>query len=175
MELKELTDKTLKLFKATTTNMLLEKIYKVCINNETDIYNKFKELVDNDLETDYLQKIFQYYEADRENKGQDYTPKCLSKLVAKLSQDVHESECLDLCAGSGTLTIQKWITNNNLKFVCKEYDSKVIPCLLFNLSIRNIEGTVEQIDVLQNETLNKYKIIKGEEFGKVVIDNENMC
>ena len=51
--------------------------------------------------------IFQYYFADRKEKMQDYTPKSLAVAVAELSKTENEKICLDLCAGSGALTIQK--------------------------------------------------------------------
>lgn len=168
MELKELTDKTLEIFKVKNTKELKEKIYDACIKNKILYFKKFKELV-KDLSVDWLQKIYQYYEADRENKGQDYTPKSLAKLVSKLSQIKNEEKCLDMCAGSGALTIQKWNDNNNLKFELEEFDENVIPFLLFNMMLRNIECEVKQKDVLQDETYHIYKINKGEEFGKLEV------
>ena len=67
-----------------------------------------------DLTIDYMQMIFQYYFADRKEKMQDYTPKSLAVAVAELSKTKDEKICLDLCAGSGALTIQKWNENNDL-------------------------------------------------------------
>lgn len=168
MELKELTEKTLEIFEVKNTKELKEKLYDVCIKNKILYFKKFKELV-KDLSVDWLQKIYQYYEADRENKGQDYTPKSLSKLVSKLSQIENEEKCLDMCAGSGALTIQKWNNNNNLKFELEEFDENVIPFLLFNMMLRNIECEVKQKDVLQDETYHIYKINKGEEFGELEV------
>ena len=64
-------------------------------------------------------------------------------------------------SGSGALTIQKWNENNDLKFICKEYDSRVIPFLLFNLAIRNIDAEVIHCDVLSDEIQN-YRTQKGD-------------
>ena len=168
MELKQLTEETFKIFDVNSTKELKNRLFEVCKKNETQYLKKFKELV-KDLSIDWLQKIFQYYEADRENKGQDYTPKCLAKLVSKLSQVDGKEECLDMCAGSGALTIQKWNDNNNLKFELEEFDENVIPFLLFNMMLRNIEYEVKQKDVLQDETYHIYKINKGEEFGELEV------
>ena len=63
-----------------------------------------------------MQKIFQYYLADRKVKMQDYTPVSLAKFVGKLVRTENEHTVYDLCAGSGALTIQKWNLNNELKF-----------------------------------------------------------
>ena len=120
-----------------------------------------------DLTIDYMQMIFQYYFADRKEKMQDYTPKSLAVAVAELSKTKDEKICLDLCAGSGALTIQKWNENNDLKFICKEYDSRVIPFLLFNLAIRNIDAEVIHCDVLSDENFKTYRTQKGDRFATV--------
>lgn len=108
-----------------------------------------------------MQMIFQYYFADRKEKMQDYTPKSLAVAVAELSKNKDEKICLDLCAGSGALTIQKWSKNNDLKFICKEYDNRVIPFLLFNLAIRNIDAEVIHCDVLSDEIFRTYRTQKA--------------
>ena len=97
---------------------------------------------------------------------QDYTPTSLAKFISKLSEN-NEDTVLDMCAGSGALTIQKWNENKDLKFICEEFDENVIPFLLFNLAIRNIDATVIQKDVLEDKEFKKYKIIKGKEFATV--------
>ena len=168
MELKQLTEETFKIFDVNSTKELKNKLFEVCKKNETQYLKKFKELV-KDLSIDWLQKIFQYYEADRENKGQDYTPKCLAKLVSKLSQVDGKEECLDMCCGSGALTIQKWLENPKMKFKLEEFDENIIPFLIFNMMLRNIECEVKQKDVLQDETYHIYKINKGEEFGELEV------
>lgn len=63
-----------------------------------------------------MQMIFQYYFADRKEKMQDYTPKSLAGSSCRVIKTKDEKICLDLCAGSGALTIQKWNENNDLKF-----------------------------------------------------------
>lgn len=166
MELKELTEKMLILFEIEQIEDLREAILKCVTSNNFEKYKQFVEIV-KDLTVDWLQMIFQYNYADRKEKSQDYTPKTLSKLVSELSKQDNESTVLDMCAGSGALTIQKWNTNKNLKFICKEFDENVIPFLLFNLAVRNIDSCVMQHDVLREETKNAYKITPSETFGIV--------
>lgn len=166
MELKELVEETLKIFNVSEVSELSDKLKEICICNDIKYFSEFKNLV-KDLHIDWLQKIFQYYEADRKTKGQDYTPSCLSKLVANLSITDNEDIVYDMCAGSGALTIQKWSLNPNLKFVCKEFDERVIPFLLFNLALRNIEAEVIRADVLQNKEYEKYCLFKGKEFSVI--------
>lgn len=166
MELKELSEKTLEIFDVSKISDLENALWNAININNFLIYQKFVDLVE-DLSVDWLQMIFQYYEADRKDKKQDYTPKTLAETVAKLSEHQGEKTVLDMCAGSGALTIQKWKINHNLKFICMEADKKVIPYLIFNLAIRNINATVLYADVLSNEIFGAFSLRKGERFSTV--------
>lgn len=166
MELKELVDKTLEIFGASDIQELRDKIFEACKNNNELIFKSFKELVC-DLNVDWLQKIFQYYEADRKDKKQDYTPKCLAEFCGRLAGE--SDVVVDMCAGSGALTIQKWVLNNNQKFELYEFDENVIPYLLFNMMLRNIDCSVYHSDVLQDEIFHEYRIKKGAEFGSLEV------
>ncbi len=136
------------------------------MNHDVDKLRRFKEIINDDLSVDWLQKIFQYYEADRKEKMQDYTPITLAKFVGKLAK---HKDIIDMCAGSGALTIQKWNLDHDCKFILYEFDENVIPYLLFNLTIRNIEAEVFQMDVLSQDVFREYKLIKSEEFSKVEV------
>lgn len=83
MELAELTSKTLKIFEISEVDDLSEAIMNSVFENRQKL-KLFKELVRN-LEIDWLQKIWQYYLADRDNLKQDYTPTSLAKLVSHLT------------------------------------------------------------------------------------------
>ena len=129
MELKELTEKVLVLFNSKNTTELIKKLPSYW--NDNDVKAKFKSLV-GDLSVDWLQKIFQYYEADRKEKKQDYTPTTLAKLMATLALRGGEDHITDMCAGSGALTIQCWndISNSFYKLqkggvvICHEQETK---------------------------------------------------
>ncbi len=161
MELKELTEK----FKAIFGEL---EDFNLELLTESNC-SEYLELINNDLETDYLQKIWQFFMADRENKKQDFTPKSLGKLISELTKSTVEEWVYDMCSGSGALTIQKWCSNKNLKFVCEELDENLIPFLLFNLKIRNIEGYVINGNVLTGERKTVYKLTKGEKFSEIEI------
>lgn len=170
MELKELTEKVLALFQAKSTGELIKKLPEYW--NDDNTKNKFAELV-GDLSVDWLQKIFQYYEADRKDKKQDYTPTTLAKLMATIALRNNENHITDMCAGSGALTIQCWNINHDIEAECLEFDEKVIPILLFNLAVRNIKAKVYQMDVLQQEVTNSWQVVTGDEFGKVIENGDN--
>ena len=162
MELKELSEKAKSLFGAENIEALPERILDTVQNNGEKKYEEFCNLV-KDLSVDWLQMIYQYYLADRKEKMQDYTPKSLALFMGKLIGDA--DTITDLCAGSGALTIQKWCMNHGQKFELYEFDENVIPFLLFNMAIRNIECTVYHSDVLQQEVFHTYKIIRGKKYG----------
>lgn len=164
MELKELTDRTLELFGVDNADdlgsALLESV------SDTDKLKAFYDLVGGDLSVDWMQKIYQYYLADRKEKKQDYTPASLAQFMGLLAGD--SEEIVDMCAGSGALIIQKWRQNHDTRFTALEIDENVIPFLLFNMVLRNITCKVYQMDALSGEeSVRAWKITKGEEFGNI--------
>ena len=167
MELKELTAKICDLFGCVSIETFPDKIALALLSQNPILYfDRYKELCP-DLTVDWLQRVYQFYHADRENKKQDYTPISLAKLVSYLSCMPGEKVVYDCCCGSGALTIQKWCVNPDLKFVCEELDERVIPILLFNLCIRNIEATVVNKDILTGDIINSYTVIRGSVYGTV--------
>lgn len=164
MELKELTEKMMALFKSESVEALADKVLIAVKNNDENVYEKFCDLVQ-DLSTDWLQMIFQYYHANRKEKMQDYTPKSLAVFIGRLVEKA--DTVVDMCAGSGALTIQKWNMNHEQKFELYELDEKVFPFLLFNKAVRNINCTVYHADVLQDEIFHVYTVSKGDKYGEV--------
>lgn len=167
MELQELTLKICDLFGCISIDTLPDKVmFALCSPNPIIYFDKYKELCP-DLTVDFLQRVYQFYHADRKEKKQDYTPVSLAKLVSSLSYMPGEKLVYDCCCGSGALTIQKWSANPDLKFVCEELDERVIPILLFNLCIRNIEATVINKNILTGEIISSYKTVKGAIYASV--------
>lgn len=163
MELKELCEKTKEIFKISDISELSDRLFEICINNKYEYMEQFVNVVE-DLSVDWMQKIFQYYEADRKEKMQDYTPKTLADFCGRLVGE--DTEIIDMCAGSGSLTIQKWNSNNDIYFRLYEFDEKVIPYLIFNMMIRNIKCKIYHSDVLQDDIFHTYEIKKGKKFGE---------
>ena len=163
MELSEIKEKFLKILGIADVYQMPQRLMEVVISNETDTYERVVQEV-GDMTNDWLQKIFQYYHADRKEKMQDYTPKSLAMFIGKLTGKA--DVVVDLCTGSGALTIQTWNMNHEQKFELYEFDENVIPFLLFNMAVRNIECTVYHSDVLQQEIFHIYRISKGEVFGE---------
>lgn len=163
IELKELYEKVMDVFQITEIEELGGAIM-AHINDER-VMDAFFQIVEGNLSKDWLKMIYQYYLADRKDKKQDFTPENIASFMGELAGDA--DVIVDLCAGSGALTIQRWNRNHDQEFELYEIDENVIPYLLFNLAVRNIKSTVYLCDVLQNETKKTWKIRKGEKYGKV--------
>lgn len=166
MELSELTEKVQAAFEITDIGKLSETLLGIVLTDDTSKYELFENLVKT-LDVDWLQMIYQYWLADRENKKQDYTPKSLALFLAKMITPEYGT-VVDMCAGSGALTIQAWAENPNLEFECIEFDENVIPILLFNLAVRNIKATVRHQDVLSEDLFVVYTVEPREKYGKVM-------
>ena len=164
IELKELTDSVIELFGITSPDKLGECLFSACA--DTDKLDSFCELIGNNLNVDWLQKIYQYYLADRDEKKQDYTPVSIARFMGLLAGD--SEEVVDLCAGSGALIIQKWVQNPNAKFIAIEFDENVIPFLIFNLVLRNIRCDVFHMNALTDDgPMDKWRIARGEKYGYI--------
>ena len=135
-------------------------------DRKNDILSQYVDMVDGDLETDNLQKIFQYYHADRKEKCQDFTPKSIAKLCAAETV-TNGGVVYDLCAGSGALTIQKWAQDPDKIFICEELDERVIPLLLFNMAVRNMSGYVINRNALTLKCAVCYRLKSGERFSDI--------
>lgn len=166
MELSKLRDKLLDIFDIDDIEKLPNALMSCVSNNNAAQMSDFCTALDDDLKSDWLQMVYQYYHADRQDKKQDYTPRCLAQFLSRLIGD--STETIDMCAGSGALTIQRWQECPDTQFTLYEIDGNVIPFLLFNLAVRNITATVYQGDVLQGENTRGWKTERGERFGRVI-------
>lgn len=165
MELYEFKNKVLELLNVKIEE-LSDALMAKALSDDYCFFDNLKSLHDN-LATDHLQPIFQYYMADRKEKMQDYTPSCLGDLIARLNHIEQARGCYDMCAGSGSLTIQAWNINPGCVFYCEEYDERVIPFLLCNLKLRNIHGYVIHGDVLSKERFKAWRLAKGKVYSSV--------
>ena len=163
MELLEFKNKIFELLNVTKTSEIGNALLDVVLKPNVYIFDGYKKL--DDGSKDWLQSLWQYYEADRTEKKQDYTPKSLCKLVSALAGNCET--VYDCCGGSGALTVQM-LKDNKAKFVCvEELDEKVIPFLLFNLCLHKVNGYVLNGDVLTRKFLKIYKLSADERYSKV--------
>lgn len=107
--------------------------------------------------TDWIQAVYQYNQADRDNLKQDYTPPSLSKLLAKMIKGEPET-VYDVCSGSGSLTLQIHKQYPNAQYILHELDDNVIPYLLLNLALNDVNATVINGDVLNGDIFKVYHV-----------------
>lgn len=164
MELLSFKIKIFELLGIENTEEIGEKRLDVVLNSKTEAFDSFKEIAD-DLK-DWFQALWQYYEADRSFKKQDFTPKSLCKLVSAL---VGECKSIyDCCGGSGALTLQNLKDKSIEEVYIEELDSRVVPFLLFNLCLHNASGTVVNGNALTGEKHKTYRLSKGKKYSVAV-------
>lgn len=140
---------------------------KEILGNEKDKNNLFEKFIkiENDLSYDWFLNYYQSEHSDRKGKGQDFTPGEVAEITSKILGSKESN--LDICSGVGGLTIKRWLDDPNQKFFCEEFSDRAIPFLLFNLSIRNIEGIVRHGDSLTREFKAIYKLTQGDKFSSI--------
>ena len=144
-----------RLFECKEGFELPDKIIDLYINNRQKLYNIANELSEgidlNDKDSDLFLEYFQTEHSDRKALKQDYTPGEISKLIYKLVK--RDGLVLDLCAGTGSLSIPWLIDGNSNERIMefREYSKRATAFLLLNLIIRKANATVRQMDVLTEE------------------------
>ena len=131
-----------------------------------ELFDKWLE-ENSDIEHDTLSDYFQGNQVDRKVLMQDFTPQSIIDIIAGVVTNV--DHVIDICAGTGGLTIGVWKNNKDAIFECEELATSTIPFLLFNLAIRNIQGEVRQKDVLNNKVECCWKLSKGQKYSKIEV------
>ncbi len=160
MELSQLRDELMNTTGVSDIKEIGEKFLEYCTQNDFEMIEKVDKTLP-DHKTDWLQKIFQYYLADREEKKQDFTPPSLGILIDRLAGE--DLDVIDLCSGTGSIMIQSWNRNPKNEFTCFELDEAVIPFLLMNGVIRNIKAKIIHGDALSGEVFKTYYLEPQEE------------
>lgn len=163
IELLEFKNKIFELLNVTKTSEIGNALLDVVLKPNFYIFDEYKKL--DHGSKDWLQALWQYYEADRAEKKQDFTPKSLCKLVSALAGNCET--IYDCCGGSGALTLQNLKDKAISNVYIEELDKNVIPFLLFNLSLHNANGYVVNGDVLKQEKHKIYKLSSGEKYSTV--------
>lgn len=112
-----------------------------------------------DLNRDVLRDYFQECQAQRSTLKQDYTPESICRILAEIAGT--QDTIADLCAGTGSLTLEAWKKSPEAIFYCYELSSASIPFLLFNLALRKISAFVIHGDLLTEEVKTVYRIENG--------------
>lgn len=150
----------------TESFQLPEKLMSLLLSSEKNkILKQFNDL-ESDMSFDWFTNYFQEEHSNRNAMMQDFTPKELAQLLPKLHPSGY-SKVLDICSGTGGLTIGVWNYNHDAEFYCEELSERAFPLLLFNLSVRNISGYAVNKNVLSGEVLHIYRLTAGEEYSEI--------
>lgn len=117
------------------------------------------------LQNDLFRDYFQEEQSNRKTLKQDYTPNCICELLSKLQPK--GQKILDICSGTGSLSISSHKSQNESFFQCEELSRNALPFLLTNLAIRNFSALVLQKDVLKNQIINIFQLIPGDKFSDI--------
>lgn len=128
------------------------------------MFKSFLE-IDWHLDRDWFHAYFEEEHANKKKFAQDFTPDSISKLLSALLGP--SSKNMDVAAGTGSLTIQKWNQDclsmspfdykpSMFFYQCEELSDRAMPFLLFNLMIRGMNATVLHGDSLSREVKQVY-------------------
>ena len=170
MELKDKFKLLLQMFDSREGEHFSDTIQRILNSPDRNTYfDKYLEVFD-DLGKDELRSCWQFWFSDRVKLKQDFTPEPLANLCAHLLTIFTGQTLYDCCAGSGALTIAVWNVRKDILVQCVELDESVIPLLLFNIAIRNIEGVVINGNALTGASFQSWGLIKGEKYATIMQD-----
>ena len=148
-----------------------ERVMEIISNKDMtkEVFQNFLPEFDYDLSYEWFNGYFEDEHADRKNKKQDFTPTCVSRLIAELNGDEPQYGIIyEPAAGTGSTVIAHWYTEcrkhrfpwdynpGNYLYFCEELSDRTIPFLLFNLLIRGINAVVVHGDCLTREAKEVY-------------------
>lgn len=135
------------------------------LGNPSDMFDAFLA-IEPDTSFDWFTNYFQEQHSNREAMMQDFTPAELTQLLPELAS-VQYSSCLDVCAGTGGLSIPVLTKNPSCEMYAIELSKRALPLLLFNLMIRNASGYVLNGDVLTDTYETIYRLERGERYSTI--------
>lgn len=129
-----------------------------------DLFQRFLN-IESDLSYEWFHSYFEDEHSDRKNKKQDFTPDSVSKLCALLAGK--SDHYFEAAVGTGGMMIQAWNLDSNRYFVVEELSDRSIPFLLFNMSIRGMNGTVRHGDSLEQNFKAIYYLKSDGNFSRI--------
>lgn len=143
------------------------KLLKLMLDPEKreETFHQFLELETN-MSYEWFQEAYEAEHAERKNKGQDFTPQSVGKLLSRmLGADPHHY--YEVACGNGGILIQAWHAHrmqfgiggyNPMSFwyQVEELSDRSLPFLLFNMAIRGMNGAILHGDSLTREFKDVY-------------------
>ena len=164
----EVIDKIKTLLQVDPLHDIYSRINEAVLSgNLSEVLERYTEITKADPERDWIQNMFMFSGADSAGLGQDYTPAALSKIMAGVSNYEDAETVLDVCCGTGSLTLQLHKKHPGLHFTMQECDARVVSLLLFNMALNNVYADVLHMDIITGQIFAIYEIRPGEKFGPV--------
>lgn len=162
------TEKINELLSITESYQAPARMLELMLDNEkrAHTFNEFLE-VEWRLGYEWFQSYFENEHSDRKVKKQDFTPNSVSQLLTRLTQDTRIY--FEATAGTGGILIQHW-HNQRMQISPIRYDprefwyqveelsDRAVPFLIFNMSIRGMNGVVLHGDSLERTFKDVYFI-----------------
>ena len=164
----EVVDRIKELLRVDPLHDIYSRINETVLSeNLSKILEKYTEIIKADPERDWIQNMFMFSGADSAGLGQDYTPEALSKIMAGVSDYEDAETVLDVCCGTGSLTLQLHKKHPGLHFTMQECDARVVSLLLFNMALNNVYADILHMDIITGQIFAIYEVRPGERFGTV--------
>ena len=164
----EVVDKIKTLLQVDPLHDIYSRINEAVLSeNLSEILDKYTDIIKADPERDWIQNMFMFSGADSAGLGQDYTPAALSKIMAGVSDYEDAETVLDVCCGTGSLTLQLHKKHHGLHFTMQECDARVVSLLLFNMALNNVYADILHMDIITGQIFAIYEVRPGERFGAV--------
>lgn len=130
------------------------------------IFNQFLEH-EYDMSYEWFQQYYESEHAERKSKAQDFSPLAVSKLLSRIVGG--GNNYYEVAAGNGGILIQKWHEDRSSVFpvfydpraywyTVEELSDRSLPFLIFNMSIRGMNGLILHGDSLTREFKHAYFI-----------------
>lgn len=146
-----------------------DRLLQLMLDDEkrVETFKSFLEL-ETDMSYEWFQQMFEDEHADRKNKKQDFTPKELSILLSRLTENVRTYH--EATSGNGGMLIQAWHQHRiecpnfwtydpkSYWYHAEELSDRSIPFLIFNMAIRGMNGLILHGDSIEREFKDVYFI-----------------
>lgn len=147
--------------------MLMETISDA--GRARELFLRFLPEFGYDLSREWFNEYFEDEHADRKKKKQDFTPSCVSRLIAEMQGGSPQYGVIyEPAAGTGSTIIAHWwgecrkhrfpwdYNPDSYLYLCEELSDRTVPFLLFNILIRGMNAVVIHGNTLTREAKEVY-------------------
>ena len=159
------------ILKITESYKAPDRLMEILFDEEEKekVFGDFLELFNYNVDFDWFHEYFQEEHADRKKKKQDFTPRSVANVLARLVGN-DSGNYYEVAAGTGGLMITYWDKFRRKHYpwnykpeyhfaTVEELSTRTVPFLLLNMAIRGMNGVVINGDCLTRECKDVYFVI----------------